>query len=77
MDAGRAEAQPHAEETWFPVLPVPANAPELTNGMINRFAPAGFTFTAGWRYHDAEGRLLGCIVRYRQARERLAGRESR
>ena len=62
VDAARAETQPH--ETWFPVLPVPADAPQLTNGMISRFAPVGFTFTTGWRYRNAKVRLLGCIIRY-------------
>jgi len=63
MDAAR-EAHPHTEETWLPILPVPADAPQLTTAIINRFAPEGFAFTSGWRYPDAEGRLLGCAVRY-------------
>src|SRR5690606_11815434 len=43
---------------------VPADASPLTTTIINRHAPAGFTFTAGWRYNDAAGNLLGCVVRY-------------
>ena len=51
-------------DPWRPILPVPEDAPRLTNGIINRFAPEGSSFTAGWRYLDAEMRLLGCVVRY-------------
>lgn len=64
MDAARAEAPSYAEETWRPILPVPADAPQLTNGMLRRFTPGGFSLTCGWRYHDAEGRLLGCTARF-------------
>ena len=64
MDAAGTDARPHAEETWLPILPVPADAPQLSNGILNRFTPEGFSLTGGWRYHDAEGRLLGCTVRY-------------
>lgn len=63
MDAAR-EAHPHTEETWLPILPVPADAPQLTNGILSRFTPEGFSLTGGWRYHDAEGRLLGCTARF-------------
>ena len=49
---------------WTPILPVPANAPPFTNSIINHYAPPGFAFTAGWRYLDAAGNLLGCVVRY-------------
>lgn len=62
-DAAR-EAHPHTEETWLPILPVPADAPQLTNGILSRFTPEGFSLTGGWRYHDAEGRLLGCTARF-------------
>ena len=54
------------DDPWRPILPVPADAPPLTRAMLSRFAPAGFSFAAGWRYRDAEGRLLGCVVRYDQ-----------
>src|SRR5262245_35216400 len=47
------------DDPWRPILPVPAGAPPLTRAMLSRLAPAGFSFAAGWRYHDAEGRLLG------------------
>lgn len=53
-----------SDDPWRPILPVPEGAPQLTTAIINRFAPEGFAFTAGWRYPDAEGRLLGCAVRY-------------
>lgn len=49
---------------WRPLAPVPADAPTLTNAIINRFAKPGFIFTAGWRYLDASGNLLGCVVRF-------------
>jgi hypothetical protein len=52
------------EDPWHPVLPVPDGAPQLTTGIIKKFCPDGFSFTTGWRYSDAEGRLLGCVVRY-------------
>ena len=52
------------DDPWRPILPVPADAPPLTKAMLSGFAPAGFSFTTGWRYFDAEGRLLGCVVRY-------------
>ncbi len=64
MDAARAEAPSHAKETWRPILPVPADAPQLTNGILQRFTPDGFSLTCGWRYHNAEGRLLGCTARF-------------
>lgn len=51
-------------EDWTPITPVPADAPPLTTTIINRHAPPGYTFTAGWRYNDATGNLLGCVVRY-------------
>lgn len=51
-------------EEWSPIFPVPEDAPSLTNAIINRHAPTGFAFTAGWEYPDAESRLLGCVVRY-------------
>ena len=37
---------------------------QLTMTLINRFAPTGYGYANGWRYLDAEGRLLGCTVRY-------------
>lgn len=52
------------EDEWRPILPVPADAPQLTNGFINRFCPSGYMFAQGWRYADAEGKLLLCVVRY-------------
>ncbi len=51
-------------EHWRVLLPVPPDAPPLRQNLIDRFAPAGFAFTDGWRYDDAEGHLLGCAVRY-------------
>ena len=55
---------PAQADEWRPITPVPADAPPLTTAIINRNAPAGFTFTAGWRYNDTAVNLLGCVVRY-------------
>ncbi len=63
-DAARDDARPHAEETWRPILPVPEDAPQLSNEILKRFAPEGFSLTGSWRYHDAEGRLLGHTARF-------------
>lgn len=62
-DRGRANER-RSDDPWRPILPVPDDAPQFTTSIINRFAPEGFAFTAGWRYPDAEGHLLGFAVRY-------------
>lgn len=49
---------------WRPLAPIPADAPPLTSAIIDRFAKPGFSFSAGWRYYDAAGNLLGCVVRF-------------
>jgi hypothetical protein len=36
----------------------------LTKAILERTAPSGYAFTAGWRYLDAAGHLLGCVVRF-------------
>jgi hypothetical protein len=51
-------------DTWQPILPATSDAPRLTMDFFNRFAPKGYTFACGWRYRDAEGQLLGFIVRF-------------
>ena len=58
---------PVSKAGWLPILPVPDDAPDLTIALVERFTPDGGTFTEGWRYCDAEGRLLGCIARYDRA----------
>lgn len=62
--ATAAPDHPALVPDWRPILPVPNDAPPLTNVTINQHAPAGFAFVAGWRYNDANGRLLGAVVRY-------------
>ncbi len=52
------------DDGWRPMLPVPDGAPKLSPKSVQPFAPAGFTYTAHWRYPDAQGRLLGYTVRY-------------
>ena len=51
-------------DEWHPVVPVPLDAPTLTNSALTRWASPGYSFTAGWRYNDAAGALLGFVVRY-------------
>jgi hypothetical protein len=55
---------PSPKDECMPILPVPNDAPALTKVTMQRFRPTGTSFTAGWPYRDAEGRLLGYIVRY-------------
>jgi hypothetical protein len=51
--------------TWTPIVPVPADAPQLTNGILARGTDkAGYSVATGWRYLDANGNFLGCVVRY-------------
>lgn len=52
-----------APDDWTPIIPVPADAPQLTNAIIARWVRPGYTLTAGWRYLDTQGNLLGCVVR--------------
>ncbi len=49
---------------WRSISPVPSDSAPLTRNMLERLAPSGYTFTAGWRYLDAAGQLLGCVVRF-------------
>ena len=51
-------------DAWTPIAPVPGDAPEPTKALAQRFAPAGYKFSDGYRYHDASGQLLGCVVRF-------------
>jgi hypothetical protein len=51
-------------DPWRPLLPVPADAPQLSRGLVQRLTPPGYAFTTGWSYKDSAGRLLGHIVRY-------------
>lgn len=55
---------PAPDDAWHPVQPVPTDAPELSMGIINRVCPEGYAFTTQWRYLNAIGQLLGCVVRY-------------
>lgn len=56
-------AAPHSDD-WRPILPVPDDAPEVTCDLLDGFAPRGFRRSGAWRYPDAEGRMLGCTVRF-------------
>ena len=53
-----------AEPSWTPIMPVPADAPPMTSTFAARFAPAGYSVVKGYRYEDAECRLLGHVARY-------------
>ncbi len=64
INTARKDTRPHVEERWRPILPVPADAPQLSNDFLKRFAPEGFSLAASWRYHDAQGQLLGYTARY-------------
>ena len=52
------------DDVWRPISPVPSDGAPLTRDILERSAPSGYTFTAGWRYLDAGGHLLGCVVRF-------------
>ncbi|TPM04527.1 DUF3987 domain-containing protein [Mesorhizobium sp. B2-3-10] len=54
----------HGDNQWSPMLPVPADAAALTTDLIRRCAPEGYVCNTCWRYVDAQGRLLGYVVRY-------------
>ncbi len=73
MDAGPAPAQvrstrpapkpetpPEPRTDWAPMLPVPEDAGEPPVAHIKRGRPE-----RRWDYRDAEGRLLGCVYRFR------------
>jgi hypothetical protein len=55
------------DDVWRPISPVPFDAPPLTKAILRRAAPSGYTFSAGWRYLDATGQLLGFVVRFDRA----------
>src|SRR3982074_1402914 len=57
-------AVPPMADVWRPISPVPSDAAPLTKDILERSAPAGYTLTAGWRYLDAAGQLLGFVVRF-------------
>ena len=63
-DCGQIKPPQRDVDQWRPILPVPADAPTLTNSMAQRFASAGYAFVAAWTYCDTSGRLLGSVVRY-------------
>ena len=63
-DEIRNSLTPSPVDAWTPIVPVPPDAPSPTTGMISRFAKPGFSFTNVWRYNDASGTLLGCVVRF-------------
>ena len=51
-------------ETWTPITPVPADAPQFTPAILERFVPQGYAFSRSWPYFDATDQLLGYAVRY-------------
>lgn len=53
-----------SDNEWRPLLPVPDGTPDPKKSFFDRFASPGYKFGTGWRYRDADGRLLGFIVRY-------------
>lgn len=53
-----------AADPWTVVSPVPVDAKKPTTDIIASFGPAGFKYASGWRYLNANGELLGFIVRY-------------
>lgn len=60
VEKPKAEAKPKRESNWRPVLPVPENAPEPPVAHEFRGKPE-----LRWAYHDADGRLLGYVCRFR------------
>lgn len=60
VEKPKAEAKPKRESNWRPVLPVPENAPEPPVAHEFRGRPE-----LRWAYHDAEGRLLGYVCRFK------------
>lgn len=69
-------APPSIVNVWQPVSLVPSDVPPLTKDILRRSTPAGYVFTAGWRYLDPTGQLLGFIVRFdRQADGLLADKQ--
>lgn len=50
-------------ETWIPIAPVPADTPQLTDGILAEWVKPGYSVTKSWRYLDAKSNLLGYIVR--------------
>lgn len=59
--SGNGARQPR---DWCPSIPVPAGAPDLDASTIARNAGDGFSYSTGWRYRDADGRLVGWVIRY-------------
>jgi hypothetical protein len=57
-------AVPPMADVWRPISPVPSDVAPLTKDILERSAPADYTLTAGWRYLDAAGQLLGFVVRF-------------
>jgi hypothetical protein len=51
------------------VMPAPAEA-KLTNTDLRRLTPAGAKLVNGWRFHDAQERLLGCVARFERPGQR-------
>ena len=46
-DCGRIKPPQRDVDQWRPILPVPADAPTLTNSMAQRFASGGYAFSRG------------------------------
>ena len=46
-EIAQAQTRHRSADPCRPILPVPEDAPQLTTSVIERFAPAGHTFTDG------------------------------
>lgn len=66
--AGAKRTGKSGKTTWTPVTPAPEGAPKPTF-RHNRHGAASTV----WKYHDAEGRLLGCICRFDKPNARKSG----
>ena len=58
---------PPIPDAWQPILPIPSDAPGLPLDLLNRLTPKGYKYSRRWRYSDAEGHLLGFVVRFDRA----------
>jgi hypothetical protein len=66
-------APPRPPDEWVPILPVPADAPDLN---AEQFCPAGFKLTKAYEYRDGERRLLHYVVRYDRQANGVAGEKA-
>ncbi|GLS18108.1 hypothetical protein GCM10007874_11240 [Labrys miyagiensis] len=49
---------------WQPLVPVPEHAAKLPRSLVDRVAPAGFSFGAIWKYVTAHGERAFFVARY-------------